>query len=223
MAESHLIAELNTKALVGALTVMIAFLNQINLGQATMLPIMISHSLVAAYNISPWNNTQTCGRPLGGVLASDIKPSPKQRCGDKHDPTPPTTANDTNSSNRQKQKKPKRGVKVDTAAKERKDLSMFYPRNPSINPSKVFPKVMPKKICANFTCKGKECNNVSCNFIHPRKLSELKRETIIAIANHVNKNKIGWFNKYHFMRMPNIANGIKKLLGNTKSIFSKTA
>ena len=42
MSESHLIAELNTKALVGALTVMKAFCNQINLHQATMLPIVIS-------------------------------------------------------------------------------------------------------------------------------------------------------------------------------------
>ena len=42
MSESRLIAELNTKALVGALTVMKAFCNQINLHQATMLPIVIS-------------------------------------------------------------------------------------------------------------------------------------------------------------------------------------
>ena len=42
MSESRPIAELNPKALVGALTVMKAFCSQINLHQATMLPIMIS-------------------------------------------------------------------------------------------------------------------------------------------------------------------------------------
>jgi hypothetical protein len=107
MSESRPIAELNTKALVGALTVMREFRSQINLHQATMLPIMISQSVVAAYNISPWNNTQTCGRPLGGASASNAKPSPKQRRGDKRNPATLDTANDTNSSNRQKQKKPK--------------------------------------------------------------------------------------------------------------------
>jgi hypothetical protein len=97
---------------------------------------------------------------------------------------------------------------------------MFYLKNPSINPSEVFPKVMPEKICANFTCKGKECSNASYDFIHPRKSSELKRKTIIAIADHFNKTNIGWFDEYHFMKMPNITNGVKKLLGNTRGISS---
>ncbi len=153
MSESCPIAELNTKALVGALTVIKEFRSQINLHQATMLPIVISQIAVATYNISPWNNTQSCGRPLGAKSASDAKPSPKQRCGDKRDPSTPDRANDTNSSNRQKQKKPKRGMKVDTVVKERKDLGMFYLKNPSINPSKVFPKITPEKICTNFTCR----------------------------------------------------------------------
>jgi hypothetical protein len=115
-----------------------------------------------------------------------------------------------------------RGVKVNTAAKERKDLGMIYLKNPSINPSDVFPKVM-QKICTNFTCKGKECSNASCNFVHPRKPSELKRETIIAIADHFNKTNIGWFIEYHFMKMSDIIDGVKKLLGNTRGIFSMTA
>ncbi len=53
MSESCPIAELNTKALVGALTVMKAFCDQINLHQATMLPIVISQSVITSYNISP--------------------------------------------------------------------------------------------------------------------------------------------------------------------------
>jgi hypothetical protein len=156
-------------------------------------------------------------------LASDAKPSPKERRGDKRNPTTPDTVNDTNSSYGQKKKKPKRGVKVNTAAKARKDLGMFYIKNPLINPSEIFPKVMPEKICANFTCKGKECNNASCDLTHPKKPSELKCETIIAIADHFNKHKIDWFNEYHFMRMPDITDGVKKLLGNTRGISSKTA
>jgi hypothetical protein len=100
---------------------------------------------------------------------------------------------------------------------------MFYLRNPSINPVDISPKDMPKKLCANFTCKGKECINTNCDFAHPRKASELKHEMIILIANHLIKKDMGWFNEYHFMRMPNITDGVKKLLGNTKGPTSKTA
>jgi hypothetical protein len=113
--------------------------------------------------------------------------------------------------------------KVDTAAKEEKDLGMFYLCKLSINPLDFFPKDVPEKLCVNFTCKGKKCNNTNCDFAHPRKASELKRETIMLIANHFIKKDMGWFNKYHFMRMPNITDGVKKLLGNTKGPTSTMA
>jgi hypothetical protein len=113
--------------------------------------------------------------------------------------------------------------KVDTAAKKKKDLGKFYLCNPPINPADIFPKDMLKKLCANFTCKGKECTNTNCNFAHPRKASELKHETIILIANHFIKKDVEWFNEYHFMRMPNITDGVKKFLGSTKGPTSKKA
>ncbi len=100
---------------------------------------------------------------------------------------------------------------------------MFYLCNPSINPADLFPKDMPEKLFMNLTCKGKECNNTNCDFAHPRKALELKCKTIIAITNHFIKKDVGWFNKYHFMRMPNITDGVKKLLSNTKGLTSKTA
>ncbi len=100
---------------------------------------------------------------------------------------------------------------------------MFYLRNPFINPADIFPKDMPKKLVANFTCKGKECTNTNCNFAHPRKDSELIHKTIILIANYFIKKDVGWFNEYHFMRMPNITDGVKKLLGSTKDPTSKMA
>jgi hypothetical protein len=100
---------------------------------------------------------------------------------------------------------------------------MFYLCNPSINPVDIFLKDMPQKLCANFPCKGKECNNTNYDFTHPRKALELKRKTTIVITNHFIKKDMGWFNKYHFMRMPNITDGVNMLLlGNTKGPTSKT-
>jgi hypothetical protein len=194
-----------------------------------MTAITVMPGSVATYNVNPWNITQA------GGLRKDEKNSledgasrptsnatftPKQHNRGKRNPTTPDT-NKENPSSHQRQKKLHRGVKVDTATNEKNDLGMFYLRNPSINPSDVFPKDMPKKLCANFTCKGKKCNNTNCDFGHPRKTLELKCKSIILIANHFIKKDMGWFNEYHFMRMPNNTDGVKKLLGNTKGPTSK--
>jgi hypothetical protein len=196
-----------------------------------MTAITVKPGSIAVYNVNPWNNTQSSrlrkddkNSPADGASrpTSNVTFMPKQHDGGKRNPTTPNT-NKENPSGHQRQKKPCRGVKVDTAAKEKKDVGMFYLRNPSINPADIFPKDMPKKLCINFTCKGKECTNTNCDFAYPRKALELKGETIILIANHFIKKDVGWLNKYHFMRMPNITEGVKKLLGNAKDPTSKTA
>jgi hypothetical protein len=229
MSESRPIAELNTQALVRALTVMKTFCQQINLHQAQLIPITVMPASVSAYIANVSNNTRVSGQGQdGSVGAAKIQKSNEgsttssNRRGDKRDPGTPDT-DEGKSSTRQQKKKARRAMKADTAAKEKKDLGMFYLKNPKISPSNVFPKDMPEKICANFTCKGKECVNANCDFIHPRKASELKRETILAIASHFDKKDIGWFNEYHFMKMPEMTAGVKRLLGNTKGVISKTA
>ncbi len=232
MTEACPITKLNTSALKSALTILKTFCSQINLHQATMTTIMVMPGSVAAYTVNPWNKTQASGprKDEKNSLAdgassptSNATFTPKQHNRGKRNPTTPDTNEDNPPSSHQRQKKPCYGVKVDTAAKEKKDVGMFYLRNPSINPLDIFPKDMPKKLCTNFTCKGKECNNTNCDFTHPRKALELKRKSIILIANHFIKKDVGWFNKYHFMRMPNITNGVKKLLGSTKGPTSKMA
>jgi hypothetical protein len=231
MTQARPITELNTSALKSALTFLKTFFSQINLHQATMTAITVMPGSVSAYNVNPWNITQASGLrkdDKNSLADGASRPTPnatftpKQRNGGKHDPTTPDR-NEENPSGHQRQKKPHRGVKVDTAAKEKKDLGMFYLRNPSINPADIFPKEMPQKLCMNFTCKGKECTNTNCNFAHPRKASELKHETIILDANQFIKKDVGWFNEYHFMRMPNITDGVKRLLGDTKGPTSKMA
>ncbi len=230
MSESRPIAELNVQALVRALRVMKTFCQQINLHQATMSPITVMPGSVSAYTISASNNTRVSGPGKDGSNNSSDGASTSQksdkgsaisnnRHGNKRDPSTPDTA-EGKSSTRQWQKKARRAMKADTAAKEKKDLGIFYLKNPGINPSDVFPKDMPEKVCANFTCKGKECINANCNFTHPRKASELKRETILAIASHFEKKDIGCFNEYHFMKMPEITNDVKRLLGNAKGTIS---
>jgi hypothetical protein len=162
MTKACPITKLNTSALKSALTVLKTFCSQINLHQATMTAITVMPGSVSAYNVNPWNNTQASGlrkedknslEDCASCPTPNTTFTPKQRNGGKRNPTTPNT-NEENPSGHQRQKKPRHGVKVDTAAKEKKDLGMFYLCNPSINPADIFPKDMPKKLCANLQGKG---------------------------------------------------------------------
>jgi hypothetical protein len=190
-----------------------------------MTPITAMPGILAAYTVSPWNNTQGCGTKQDDDTSYsnfNHNPNTKQHRGDKCNPTTPNGSEEKTSAH-QRQKKPCCAVKVDTAAKEKTKLGMLYLRNVSINPLILFPKDMPEKICTNFICKGKECTNANCDFAHPKRPSELKRETILVVASHFIKRDNSWFNEYYFMKMPNITNKIQGLLGNTKGLNSKLA
>ena len=220
ISESRPINELNTKGLVNAITAFRAFRTHIHLNQAQMTPIVIMPSSVAAYTTSAWNNTQSCP-PTGRASTIATTPPYAHRSGDKRDPSTPDTSDDNKPSVRQQAKKAKKSsTKADGPTKDRKEMGMFFLKNPNIPPSDIFPKDLPIKLCANFTCKGKECTNANCGFKHPNKASEIPRESILAIASHFSAKDIGWFNEYHFMKMND--EGVKKLLGNSKGISSKT-
>jgi hypothetical protein len=112
-----------------------------------MTAIMVVPGSVTAYNVNSWNNTQASGprkdeknSPMDGASCptSNTTFTSKQHNRGKRNPTTPDT-NEDNPSGCQRQKKPQHGVKVDTAAKEKKDLGMFSLRNPSMNPSDIFP------------------------------------------------------------------------------------
>jgi hypothetical protein len=229
MSEACPITELNMSALKSTLMVLKTFCYQINLHQATMTAITVMPGSATAYTVSPWNNTQASG-PRKDERNSSAYGASHPISNTTSTPEQLNGGQPYNTWYKQGQslwppeaKKPCCGVKVDTAAKKKIDLGMFYLCNASINPTDIFPRDMPEKLCVNFTCKGKECNNTNCGFACPGKASELKHKMIITIANHFIKKDMGWLNKCHFMRMPNITDGVNKLLGNTMGPTSKTA
>ena len=125
MTKACQITELNTSALKRALTVLKTFCSQINLHQATMTAITVMPGSVAACNFNPWNNSQASGlrkEDMNSLVDGASCPTPnatfipKQRNGGKRNPTTPNT-NEEIPSGHQRQKKPHRAVKVDTATK----------------------------------------------------------------------------------------------------------
>ncbi len=95
---------------------------------------------------------------------------------------------------------------------------MFFFHKPDMKAVKIFPKAMPKTVCTNFTCKGRECTRENCTFKHPRKLGKLKMKTINAIGNHFLQKGIGWLNEWRFLRVRSKLPGeLKSLLGEKDS------
>jgi 2-succinyl-5-enolpyruvyl-6-hydroxy-3-cyclohexene-1-carboxylate synthase len=77
----------------------------------------------------------------------------------------------------------------------------------------IFPKDMPDKICADFTCKGRECTRENCSFKHPRSAKELQKETIVMIAKHFASKGVGWFNDWHFSQIDDLPAEVAPLMG----------
>ena len=65
----------------------------------------------------------------------------------------------------------------------------------------IFPKGMAELVCVDFTCKGRECIKENCHHLQPRKVGNLKKETINAIGKHFLEKRVGWFNKWHFLKV----------------------
>jgi hypothetical protein len=84
--------------------------------------------------------------------------------------------------------------------------------NLDIRATDIFPKDLPTKICADFTCNGRECTRENCPYSHPRNARELTVETA-AIICHFSWEKIGWLNKWHFMKLGELPVDVKALVG----------
>ena len=87
-------------------------------------------------------------------------------------------------------------VEVSNSAKRSvADMGMCFLTKLDMKANKVFPNGMSEAMCVDFTCKGGECLKENCIFKYPRKVNNLKKDTIFAIAKHFHEKKVGWFNK----------------------------
>ena len=103
------------------------------------------------------------------------------------------------------------------------DMGMFFLSKPDMKASDVFPKGMAESVCVDFTCKGRECTRENCTFVHPRKVVDLKKETINAIGEHFLEKRVGWFNEWQFLKVANeLPEKFKQLMGGKDGSSSKT-
>ncbi len=103
------------------------------------------------------------------------------------------------------------------------EMGMFFLSKPYMKASDIFPKGMAESVCVDFTCKGRECTRENCTFVHPRKVGDLKKETVNATGKHFLKKRVSWFNKWHFLKvMSKLPKKFKQLMGGKDGRFSKT-
>jgi hypothetical protein len=130
----------------------------------------------------------------------------------KRDPSTPDKS--TKAAANQRQKKPRRNGATNPAKQPHvTDMGMFFLTKHDIKAIDIFPKDLPTKICADFTCKGRKCTGENCPYSHPRNACELTAETIAAIVRHFSSKKIGWLNEWHFMKLANLPADVKALVG----------
>jgi hypothetical protein len=185
------LAELNTKLLVKALTVLKAFKDQLTLTQSTNSPIPILAATVSKFSTGSLGTNSNVGTPAPAPISACALPDythQNQRRNVKRDPSTPDES--TKAAAIQRQKKPCRNG-VTNPAKQRNvaDMGVFFLTKHDIKAIDIFPKDLPTKICANFTCKGCKCTRENCPYSHPRNACKLTAETIAAIVHHFSSKK----------------------------------
>jgi hypothetical protein len=219
------LAELNTKPLVKALMVLKAFKDQLTLTQSTNSPIPILAATVSKFSTrSPGTNSNVGTLAPAPVSASALPENTENQCRNvKRDPSTPDKS--TKAAAIQRQKKPRRNGATDPAKQHHvTDMGMFFLTKHDIKSTDIFPKDLPTKICADFTCNGCKCTRENFPYSHPRNARKLTAETIAAIICHFSSKKIGWLNKWHFMKLGHFpADGMALVGGKDGPSFSKRA
>ncbi len=214
MTGSRPLAELNTKPLVKALTVLKAFEDQLTLAQSRNSPIPILATTVSKFSNRSLGTNSNVSTPASVPVSASALPenTQNQRRDAKRDPSTPNEI--TKAAANQCQKKPCRNGATNPA-KQRlvMDMGMFFLAKHDIRATDIFPKDLPNKICANFTCKGHECTRENCPYSHPRNACEFTAETIATIVCHFSSKKIGWLIKWHFIKLGDLPADVKALVG----------
>jgi hypothetical protein len=86
-------------------------------------------------------------------------------------------------------------------------MGMFFLGRPDMKASDVFPKGMAELVCV-------DCTRENCAHLHPRKVSNAKKETVNAIGEHFLEKRVGWFNEWYFLKvLGELPDKFKALMG----------
>ena len=157
-----------------AIKILQALVTQITLHQSQGTLILVQASITskycpmeATYPLFPKPATPGANPP-DNVPRRDTKRNPASLEGGNN-------KNANTESNKKVKVVERRGV-------NKKDMGMLYLRNVELRVTDLFPRDLAQKVCADFTCKGKECVRETRSFMHPRNPRDMDRATVKAIA-----------------------------------------
>ena len=140
----HPISELDTNPLTIALTVMKAFITQVELVQSMNMPIAVCRGSSYKYKVNPMNNMKVCPPSYDYEGATDAYTQMSRRTeAPKHDSTmPPPDGNERALAN-QRLKKPHRfSAAADPTKCNVSEMGMFFLHEPEMKASDIFPDGM---------------------------------------------------------------------------------
>ena len=185
-----------------------ALVKQIALHQFQGAPIMVQASVTAKFCPMVAINTHFPKAATPGANPTDTV----IRRDAKRNPATPAEGHDKDAT-----KESNKTVKiVERQGVIKKDMGMFYLRNVNLCATDIFPRDLVQKVCADFTCKGKECNREPCSFMHPHNPRELDKATVKAIARNFATTKKGWLSDYHFRNETTLPADVKAMIGDSK-------
>ena len=98
----------------------------------------------------------------------------------------------------------------------KKEMGMFYLKNAEARATDIIPQDLAQKVCADFTCRGRECTREPCSFMHPRNPRDIDKATVEAIVRNFATTKKGWLSNYHFRRETTLPADVKATLGGSQ-------
>jgi len=128
------------------------------------------------------------------------------------DPAPEVEGD--NVSNQRSASPTKKGRGKADAVRDRTKFGVFYLKDPAAK-GQIFPSTMEQKLCAYYTCKGRQCTTENCTFVHPKNNGEITNTTWKQVCAHFEKTKLGWINEWPVSQgnLKNFPDEYKHLLG----------
>jgi hypothetical protein len=188
--------------------------SEIAIAQSQGMPIIVPGSIIAKYCLTAalWQeNKPAKTNPMGTTTqAATTRPVPQNANAKRDNNTP---EGGTLKDPSQQQKRTCRTPGMERSAFARKDLGMFYLKNPAMLKGNVFPKELSKPLCVPYTCKELECNDENFRFAHPRQALDIEISDVEKIAIYFKTNKHGYLSKYHFRKLKKVSEAVKSVWG----------